>query len=48
MYMREGVVEQEKDERRKSKIRSILIAEPGIYWNSEVSAQSCVPLYFSH
>lgn len=29
--MREGVVEQEKDERRKSKIRSILIAEPGIY-----------------
>lgn len=29
--MREGVVEQEKNEKRKSKIRSVLIAELGIY-----------------
>lgn len=29
--MREGVVEQEKNEKRKSKTRSVLIAELGIY-----------------
>lgn len=48
VYVREGVVEQEKNEKRKSKIRSVLIAELGIYWNPGMSAQSCVPLCFGH
>ena len=48
LYVREGVQEQEKDERRKTKIKSVPIAKPEIYLNTGVSAQSFVPLCFHH
>lgn len=48
IYLRERAEKQEKDERRKTKIKSIQIIKQDIYWYPGASAQSFAPLCFGH